>query len=222
MMEFHWENRKQVGFFRGFWESLKQSLFDPGKFFEAVPSGGDYVSPLLFGMICIAIGFVFSALYQVLFQGFGMLVGVLLHQPPREIALGFGATLFIAAAIVISSPVAAFIHLFVYSGVYHLFLWMLGGNRRGFEATFRAFAYSQGPQILQVIPLVGTFITFVWHMILFVIGLKKVHGATTGQALGTALLPLILLCGFTFLLVAGVIALIVFLVAATGHQRAAF
>jgi hypothetical protein len=148
-------------------------------------------------------------------------LGLLTHQPPREIALGFGASVAIAAAIVISSPVAAFVHLFLYTAIYHLFLWMVGGNRKGFEATFRAFAYSQGPQLLQVIPLLGALATFVWHIVLFIFGLKKLHQASTGQAVATVFLPIVFLCGFTFILVVGIVALVVFLVAAA-HHRAAF
>jgi hypothetical protein len=220
--EFHWENRNQVGFFRGFWESVKLSMVEPQRFFGSVPAGGDYVNPLLYGMICICIGFIFSAFYQVLFQSFGVFLGLLTHQPPREIAFGFGASVAIAAAIVVSSPVAAFIHLFLYTAVYHLFLWILGGNRKGFEATFRAFAYSQGPQLLQIIPFLGSLATFIWHIVLFIIGLKKLHQASTGQAVATVFLPLVLLCGLTFLLIAGIVALAVFVVAAAHHRGAAF
>lgn len=211
-MAIHWEARKQIGFFKGFWESLKQSLFDPQRFFDGVPPTGGYESPLIFGIICLSFGMICSTLYQFAFQGLVFLFGLLTHQGAGELFLGTGLYLAIAVGAIVFSPIGSFIHLFLYSTIYHLFLWMVGGNKRGYEATFRAFAYSQGPQVLQIIPFLGSFATFIWQMVLMVIGFKKLHQASTGQAVAAALLPLVLICALTFLLIGGMVFLIVWIV----------
>jgi hypothetical protein len=207
-----WEMRKQIGYLKAFWENFKLSMLEPGRFFESVPSEGDYISPLFYGMICISIGMIFTTLYQFLFRGLSLLLQLFTHHPANEIILGTSVSAIITLAVVVASPIAGFVNLFLYSAIFHFFLWMVGGNKKGYEATFRVFAYAQGPQLLQIVPILGAFVTFVWQYVLLIIGFKKVHQATTGQAVATVLLPIVFICGLTFFLIAGIVALVVFFV----------
>lgn len=214
----HWERRKEFGFFKAFWESLKLSLLEPSRFFETVPTQGDYTSPIIYGMLCSSIGILFATFYQLLFQSLAVVFQLIFHQPLGELMLGTGVYVVIAIATVLAAPVASFVNLFLYSGVYHLFLWMLGGNKKGYEATFRAYAYSQGPQLLQIIPLFGSFVTFIWQYVILIIGFKKLHQTSTGQAVAAAFLPLVLICGLTVLAILGIVFLIIFIIGTAAHQ----
>ncbi len=214
----HWEQREQVGFFKGFWESLKLSMLEPSRFFDSVPVGGNYSSPLIFGMICISLGVFFSTIYQLFFQGFGALLQHFVGLPVKEVLLNASFSMFIGIGLLIAAPISSLINLFLYSGIYHLFLLLLGSGKNRYEATFRVYAYSQGPQLLQLIPLVGFLAAFIWQYVILVIGFKKLQQASTGQALGAALLPLVLICGLTFFVIAVIMVLLFLLIVAVGHQ----
>jgi len=209
---FAWGRRKELGWWKAFWLTVKNSLTEPGRFFESVPPQGGYEAPIYYGMICLCVGIVFSAIYQFFFQSLGFLFQMMMERS-KEMVLGAGIYSTITLVVIITAPLSAFIHLFLYSAVYHLFVWIVGGNRRGFEATFRAFAFSQGPQLLHVVPFVGPFVAFVWFYILFVQGLKKLQNCSTGQAVLAAFLPLIFLCCLTFFIIFGIVFLVAALVA---------
>ncbi len=214
----HWEQKEQIGFFRTFWETLKLSMLEPSRFFEAVPSVGGYGKPLVYGMICMSLGVIFSTLYQIFFQGLGTLIQYAAHLPVKEAMMGTGFSIMVGVGIVIASPVSSIVSLFVFSGINHLFLMMFGSGRKGFETTFRAYAYSQGPQILQIIPIFGSIATLVWHYTILVIGYKKLQAASTAQALGAALLPLVLICGLTMFVIGVVAMLIIMFAASMAHH----
>jgi hypothetical protein len=213
-----WERRKEIGWIKAYWATVKQSLFDPMKFFESVPAQGGLESPLIYGMISICVGIIFTALYQLLFQSFGFFFQLLVHRT-KEMVLGAGLYGTIALVMVLSSPIQAFIHLFLYSGILHLFVMMVGGNKKGFEATFRAFAYSQGMQLFQVVPFVGPLAGLIWFFILYIQGLKKLQSCSNGQAAAAAFLPLVLCCGLMFILILGIAVLLGSFIASTQHAH---
>lgn len=213
----HWEQRENFGFFKAFWETLKLSMLEPSRFFDAVPIQGGYTHPLLYGLICFSLGMVFSVFYQIVFNGFGALLQYIAQLPMQEVMMSTGFSMMMGVGMLIASPISALINLFLYSGIYHLFLWMLGDGRNRYEATFRVYAYAQGPQLLQIIPLVGTLAMLVWHYVILVIGFKKLQQASTGQALAAALLPLVLLCGLTMFVIGLIAMIVIMLVAYLGH-----
>ncbi len=214
----HWEQKEQVGFFRAFWESLKLSMLEPSRFFDSVPMRGGYSNPLLYGLICISLGVVFSTFYQWVFNGFGALLQYVANLPMKEVMMSTGFSMMLGVGMLVASPISALINLFLYSGIYHLFLMMLGDGRNRYEATFRAYAYAQGPQLLQLIPFVGALVAMVWQYVILVIGFKKLQQASTGQALAAALLPLVLICGLTFFAIFVIVLLVVLVAMAVGHH----
>jgi hypothetical protein len=197
-----WERRKEIGLFKAYWSTVKKSLSDPTKFFDSVPGEGGLESPLIYGMISVCVGIVFTVLYQVLFQSLGLFAQMMMAHS-RELMFGAGLYGAIALGMVLGSPILAFIDLFIYSGILHLFVMMVGANKKGFEATFRAYAYSQGMQLLRVVPILGSLAGLVWFYILYIHGLKKLQSCTTGKAAAAAFLPLVLCCGLMILLIFG-------------------
>lgn len=214
----HWEQRDKVGYIKAFWETFKLSMLEPSRFFDSVPPQGGFGSPIFYGLTCMILGVIFSTIYQFFFQGFGLLLQYVAQSPLKDVMMGTGFTMILGVSMIVMSPISCFINLFLYSGIYHLFLLMFGSGKNRFEATFRAYAYSQGPQLLQIIPFLGFFATLVWHYVILVIGFKKMHQATTAQALGAAILPMVLICGLTFFAIMAVIFLIVLLVGAAAHH----
>lgn len=205
-----WEDRSGHGFVKGLIRTLKESMFNPTEFFKSMPVTGGLTDPLLYAMIIGMIGTAFSYLWQVIFQA------TLMSCIPLDMEIVpdyrvFQAMGFAVAAVIM--PFMIIIVLFIWSGILHLFLMMAGGAKAGFEATFRAAAYSNGPLILNVIPFCGGVIAWIWSIVLVIIGLREAQKASTGKAVFAVLAPLVLCCG---LILAGMVMMGLMAAAASG------
>jgi hypothetical protein len=89
------------------------------------------------------------------------------------------------------SPILMVLEVFLTAGITHICLMIVGGNRLGFEATFRVVAYSEAVSILTIFPFCGLFIHGVWFVVLVIIGLYKAHETDLWRALLAVFLPLI-------------------------------
>lgn len=185
-----WEDHENLGFTEGILQTLKGSLFSPKAFFERLPRDGGFVNPLLFALII---------------ETLGSLLGYLWSFSVDHTWLGMGKISgYLAVLLVLLVPFFVFLGIVVWTALLHLSLFLVGGASRGFEATFRVVCYSSGPELLNVVPFVGSFAGIVWKICLAVIGLREVHETSTGRAVTAVLLPLIVCCAF---LTAGIIAL---------------
>ncbi len=63
----------------------------------------------------------------------------------------------------------------------------------GFEATFRAMAYSSAPFILCLVPVLGPMAAAFWSMTLSFIGYKYLHRTTYSRVLLASAIPLVLI-----------------------------
>ena len=88
-----------------------------------------------------------------------------------------------SVAMIILLPLFLVIFLFIWSGLVHLCLMIVGGANQPFETTFRVLAFSQGSAgPLQIIPLCGGLISGVWAIVCNCIGLARAHETDTGRA----------------------------------------
>ena len=106
--------------------------------------------------------------------------------------------IFVVLGAFIIVPIA----LFVWSGVLHLCLLLVGGANEGYQATFRVVSYSSVTSLFNAIPVVGT-IASLWGIVLTVIGLREVHNTSTGKSVAAVLMPV----GVAILLAIGAIAM---------------
>lgn len=187
-----WEDRANVGFFGGFFKTLKGVLFSPAEFFRNMPVTGGLTDPLLYGLIVGMAGLMFFYFWKILL--FGMMQN---FMPPgmkgaagQQLLQGIGT-----AALAFVAPFLIVIGLFVSAGLLHLFLMMVKGARAGFEATFRVVAYGYSANICLLVPFCGGLIAGVWTLVLTIIGLKEAHETTGGMAVFAVFLPLIVCCG---------------------------
>ncbi|MGQ9638277.1 MAG: YIP1 family protein [Thermodesulfobacteriota bacterium] len=174
-----WESGE--GFIGSFLKTAKEVLFSPTPFFKKVAKGTGFGSPLLFGLLTGIIGFGFSFLWQWLF--FSQII-------PTQIRSFFPYELYFAF-LLIGLPFGLIFSLFVGSGITHLSLLLVSGNRSGFEATFRAIAYSYGAHLFNLIPIIGNLIGSIYIIVLFILGIREGHGISTGRAAIAVLLPAI-------------------------------
>ena len=108
-------------------------------------------------------------------------------------------SVFLTFAI-ISIPFTIALSIIIGSGVTHLCLMIVGGNRRGFEATFRAISYSHSALLFHIVPIVGTFVGGIYLFILAILGVREGHEISTGKAVLAVLLPFIVVTGLGILL----------------------
>jgi len=82
-------------------------------------------------------------------------------------------------------------------------LLIVGGEKKGFEATFRVVSYSHAAQAWGVIPFVGGWIGGIWQLIVQIIGLREMHETSYFKVIMAFVIPAALI----FLMVAAALIL---------------
>jgi hypothetical protein len=184
-----WEELQRYGFLNALYQTTKEVMLYPGRFFGRMPSRVGIWQPLLYAMVLGVIGAFFEWMWSLTGSTLQMLfsndISELLHGP------------FTLGVAFILSPVLIFIHVFIGAGIIHLCLMLVGGNRLGFEATFRVIAYSLGTAVLLLIPFCGSIIFLFWGLVVVIIGVQKIHAIEAWRAVLAALIPLVV-CTFGF------------------------
>lgn len=177
----------------GLIDTVKLVAMSPRIAFSRVPVNPEFVRPLLYAVILGTVGALFDYIYNA---AFGDLVSRFVPTGGNAdadlggLAWMQGKTIF----MVVVMPLIITVTLFLGSAITHLFLMLVGGNNRGYFATFRASAYSGTANVAYLIPVCGSLIAFVWHIVLAVIGVATLHDTSTGKAALAVLLPMVLLC----------------------------
>jgi hypothetical protein len=173
-----------------FIDTVRRVVLQPVSFFASLPQSRNLVNPLVFALICIEISTIL-----------GGLLGLVRVGTYR----GLGS--FIAS--IIAAPIGGAIGLFILAAILHLLVRLVvGAGNSGFEATFRVAAYAAVVNLVSWIPLVG-WLLGLYGIYLAVIGIREMHGTTTGKAALVVLIPagVILLLVLVGLLAAGAVFL---------------
>jgi hypothetical protein len=189
-----WERRRIIGFAAGLTETTQQVLTSPETFFRGLGATGGIADPLLYGLIVSYIGLVAASVYNAVFnatvgsafRGFGDQPELARFLPYLQGGVGLAANL-------IMGPILIVVALFIWAGILHVLLLLLGGGGRGFEGTFRVLAYAAASNLIQIIPVCGGFVGGIYSIVLAIIGLSAVHGDSKGKT-AAVLLPLVLCC----------------------------
>ena len=200
-----WEDRQKVGFFKALWETWKESVFYPNRFFSRAPYSGGLASPMLYAVIVVWVSYAINQLTGLLLSSFTIgFIANMIHDEQLLESLGLlgGLGFLQVLGILVLLPFMIIAALFIGSGIYHLILMIFGWNKRNFEATFRAISYGVGPLIFMIVPACGSLIGYVWVLVLTILGIKHLQKTTGGQASFVVLLPLILCCCLIALLAA--------------------
>lgn len=200
-----WENRETLGFVPALIETVKMILTRPMDAFAIMKREGGFVDPLLYAVIIGVIGAVVAFFYSFLFQSIG--VGASGGEGIGAL-FGSGAMSF---GMLILTPFIIAIVLFIWSGLIHLSLMLVGGANQSYETTFRVVGYSNGSaNVLQLVPFCGSWLSAVAGIVLNCIGLSKAHETDTWKGVVAVFLPLVVCCGgglmFFFLVLGGAAA----------------
>ena len=207
-----WERRAQLGFGAGLIETVKLFITQPTQAFAQTRERGDFASPLIFGVLVGWAAAVIGELWRVIFgtSMLAMFAGSRLGEQLAPIMAMSGVGLVIQ---IVLAPIFIFVGLFIWSGILHLSVLVVGGAKSstsGFEGTFRTVSYSAVAQLGQIIPFAGGIIAFVWGIVLLVLGLVRLHHTSQGRALAAVLLPIVLCCVLIGLVVSMGVAAAIF------------
>jgi hypothetical protein len=173
-------------------ETVRQVFSNPKSTFQNLPPTGGLGRPLFFYTLVGWISGGTAIFYQITAASINpeMFLG--------EAAKGLTQGTIVAAgiAVVLFLPLFLIAGAFIWAAMVHLFLMITGASRHGFEATFRALAYSSGAtSMLQLVPLCGGYLYPVAHLVYGVIALKEVHRTDLWRVVLSMVLILLLCCG---------------------------
>lgn len=182
-----WEHRQELGFLKAFVDTVGMVLTKPNEAFGMMKTEGGLMEPLLFALIGGSIGMIISFLLRIGLQSFGFMGE---GQMPF-----FGAGFRIVFGIILI-PLMIGCWLFIWSGVVHLCLMMVGGVRKPFETTLRVVCFASGSaHLLGLIPVCGGLIAVTYSLVLQCMGLTRAHETEVGKAVMAVLLPILVCCG---------------------------
>jgi hypothetical protein len=182
-----WESGE--GFVSAFFKTTRDALFSSTRFFKKVGSEEGYLPALIYGLICGIVGSGAALVWQwYLFSKW---------FPVKQ--LSDVASSIYMTLLIIFVPLTIIFSLFLGSIVTHICLMIVGGNRKGFQTTFRAISYAFSGNLFAIIPFIGSTIGGIYFLILTIIGLRESHAISTGKALLAVFLPLIVGVGLVVL-----------------------
>ncbi|WP_415718409.1 zinc-ribbon domain-containing protein [Maridesulfovibrio sp.] len=190
--EVPFENMEKYGFFPAFFLTIKQVILSPAAFFKNMPLKG-FLMPLFF--------FILLAEFQEICNFIWTMAGV---DTSMTSDVGRMVNDSIIADSLKDGTGPALISLLLYPlmlagisfpliGMTHIMLMIFGAGDRGYQATFRATAYSYAPIILCVVPVVGDMIGALISVALSIIAYKNIHNTTYMRVVLSMVMPLVLL-----------------------------
>ena len=180
-----WESGEE--FIGAFFQTIRESLFSPTRFFKKISSGEGYWSPLIYGLITGIIGQGAAIFWVWLF----MAQFIPLDRIPFKYSISI-------LQIIVPLPFQEAIRIFIGSAIIHLCLMIVGGNNSRYKTTFRAISYSNSAYLFGIIPFIGLIIGGIYTFILTIIGVREGHRISTGKAILAVILPVIVLFGLIF------------------------
>jgi len=195
-----WERRHEIGFISAFFETVAMILTRPTEAFTVMRTEGGFGDPLLFGVIGGSIGAIIWALLSLALHSLGLFAALSTQQNSMDKLFGAGFTGAMFIFRLILTPIFIAIGLFIWAGLVHICLMLVGGANKTFETTFRALSYSYGAtNLFVIVPCCGWLVALVWGLVCDCIGISRSHGIDTGRAVMAVLLPVIVCCGGAFL-----------------------
>ncbi|MGM0381016.1 MAG: YIP1 family protein [bacterium] len=199
---FAWMQRNEKGTVTALFDTTKEIIINPKKFFRKLNPAGDLKNDLFYAAIMGSIpAIIFFIIFTILsiygVSGWAQTYASTTGLNFNSIFNGFFITIF--------TPLQVVIGLLFGGAIVHLFLRFIGWKGAPFAGTIRVFSYSTAAGLIAIFPLLGGIIGAIWGIALQVTGLKATHKLTTGKALLAIFSPLLI----TFILSAGAVTLFV-------------
>lgn len=185
-----WSKRSEIGWFKGFIDTVKAVTVNPTTFFASLQKNGDWGGALIFGVIVCWIGKAFETLWGLL--AFSLIPWGVIDEPALQF-LPVAAITGISIISLIIAPVFILIGIFILAGLLHLAALILGDGEKGFEVTLKTVCYASVSRLAIILPFCGGILAFVWGLILLMVGMVQGHRTDTWKGV---LAPLLILAFF--------------------------
>ncbi|MDX2081179.1 MAG: YIP1 family protein [Terrimicrobiaceae bacterium] len=190
-----WE--REGAFFARMFGTVRDVVTKPVAVFRDLKRDGGYGKPLTFyvliGWITGAVGILYQAAVAMVNPAMvtGDAAGAASVSGPMLVGILIGTAVLLPVFLVIGA--------FVWSGIFHVALMVVGGAKGTFETTFRAITYATGAtSVGQVLPLCGSYITMIASLVYSVIALKEAHKTDLWRPIVALLIVVLLCCGVIF------------------------
>jgi hypothetical protein len=182
-----WEEWRRWGFLNALFLTIKGVLLRPGEFFGRMPARVGIWQPLLFALLIGVTAAFFQWMWALAGSSLDALLGEELDRLPRG-PLVYGLFWLFSPALVL-------LDVLITTILVHLGLLLAGGNRLGIEASYRVVCYAQAPGLLVAVPFCGGVLAVVWHLVILIVGLQRIHATDAWRAVLAVFLPLLLCLG---------------------------
>lgn len=192
---FPWPPREGDSVVSAFGRTWKGASLSPAGFFARLPERGSLGAALLY---YLAIGIAIAGV-----QLFWSMVGGA-AEPAREVTVGSVDSALALNPLVnfLVSPIFLLASLFLSAAVVHGMLKLLGAVSGDYLFTTRLFCFTYSPQIVAMVPGVGTIIGFIWMVAVAIAGVRAAHRTSTARAAIAVLVPVtiaLIFVGLVFL-----------------------
>lgn len=180
---------------------VRTVVLQPVRFFAGLPRTGSLLNPLVFALVCVVVSAILSAVL--------VLAGVQQNpgfNPNPQNAIPSVFAPGSALLGILFAPIGGAIGVFVAAAIQQLLVRLIvGANNSGFGSTFRVVSYTQVTSLVNWIPIVGPLLAL-YGLYLSVVGIREMHGTTTGKAALVVLIPfaVVLLIAVVVLVAVGI------------------
>jgi len=190
-----------------FVDVVRRVVLQPVDFFASLPRSGNFVSPLVFALICIEISTILGWLLVI--SGVGSSPGF--NPNPQNAGLPSVVAPGSPVASIILAPIGGAVGILLVAIIQQLLVRLIvGRTNSGFEATFRVASYTQVTSLVNWIPFIGPLLAL-YGIYLSIVGIRETHETTTGKAALVVLIPFIVVLLLAALLLGLLVAGGVFL-----------
>jgi len=195
-----------AGFFNGLFDTIKLTLFQPSSFFSTYQFDGSIGRPMVFALVVgwfsAAVGVLWSLIFNAsIMSAISRYIPEAGNSPMNRFGSQFMLTSIGGVVWLVIAPVMIILSLFIMAGLYHLFLMMVSGAKRGFETTFNVTCYAVAAKLFMVIPFCGGTVAWIYSLVISIIGISGAHETDGWKGAFAVLMPFVFCCCLVLLMV---------------------
>lgn len=167
--------------------TTRDVLFSPRRFFDGLPPDGPLGAPVIYFLICSSITALINTVASLAFLA--VPIGIVLANGSLDAGLLVRILAVFVFASLVALPALFVAGFFVSVPIQQVLVLLVAGrDQKGLSATLRVSCYSVGAAVAVAwVPLAGI-LAVLYCFYLHATGLKRVHGISTGRALGATLM----------------------------------
>lgn len=199
-----WENWRQIGVWKAFWETAFETAIQPRAFFSKLHAPAGIGAALLFALVCVMfMWYPMNIIYVKLLLP--PMLNSVIHQAadnPSSIEMAQeiqGRIDSMSSLELIAMPMLFIFNYLVFSSLIQQLMIQLMRGKQGYAATLQIRCYAMIAQIFLLIPFLGFFLAELSTLVICAQGFQSAQGLSRARALLVALVPaMISLIGLPF------------------------